>query len=139
MPPAASYTFPITALAILDQRLSRINWRRNAAEPDWPMTSDQAEAYRRASFAAIIILIVQFLLGMAVNLFVVIPKDHPGSNPPEYFSGVFQSVTWAILHGHLFLVLHAVLGLLLVLNGVGLLVRAIQLRLRSLLLTAGFG
>jgi hypothetical protein len=84
-------------------------------------------------------LIAQFLLGIAVNLFVVIPKDHPGSNPPEYFSGVAQSITWAILHGHLLLVLHAILGLALVLNAVGLLVRAIQLRIRSLMLTAGFG
>jgi hypothetical protein len=100
---------------------------------------DALTGYRANLLVMLLTLVAQFLLGMAVNLFVVIPKDHPGSNPPEYFSGVFQSVTWAILHGHLFLVLHAVLGLLLVLNGVGLLVRAIQLRLRSLLLTAGFG
>jgi hypothetical protein len=89
--------------------------------------------------ATLLTLVAQFLLGMAVNLFVVIPKDHPGSNPPEYFSGVAQSITWAILHGHLLLVLHAILGLALVLNAVGLLVRAIQLRIRSLMLTAGFG
>jgi hypothetical protein len=57
------------------------------------MTSEQLGAYRRASLAALLMLIAQFLLGMAVNLFVVIPKDHPGSNPPEYFSGVVQSVT----------------------------------------------
>src|SRR3984893_15474838 len=139
MPPAASYTFPITALAILDQRLSRINWRRNAAEPDWPMTSDQAEAYRRASFAAIIMLIVQFMLGMAVNLFVVIPKDHPGSNPPEYFSGVAQSVAWALLHGHVLLILHAGFGLVLVFAAVGTLVQAIRSRTRELIVTASLG
>jgi hypothetical protein len=35
-------------------------------------------------------LIVQFLLGMAVNLFVKIPSDHPGANPPAllYRSGI---------------------------------------------------
>ena len=32
-------------------------------------------------------LIFQFLLGTAVNLFVKIPTNHPGSNPPEYFGG----------------------------------------------------
>jgi hypothetical protein len=37
------------------------------------------------------------------------------------------------------LILHAALGLLLVVNAVVLLVRAIQFRTRSLLLTAGFG
>ena len=46
---------------------------------------------------ALVMLIAQFLLGMAVNLFVKIPADHPGSNPPAHFSGVAQSVTWAIL------------------------------------------
>jgi hypothetical protein len=96
-------------------------------------------AYRASLLVTLVTLVAQFLLGMAVNLFVVIPKDHPGSNPPEYFSGVAQSVTWAILHGQLFLVLHVVLGLVLAVNAVGLLIRAIQWRTRSMLLTTGFG
>ena len=69
-----------------------------------------------------ITLVVQFMLGMATNLFVQIPTNHPGANPPEYFSGVAQSVTWAILHGpSIWLVLHAVLGLS---NGVQLVAMA---------------
>ena len=72
-------------------------------------------------------LIVQFLLGMAVNLFVKIPADHPGANPPEYFGGVVASVSWAILHGGLWLTLHAVWGLVLVLAALGTLVQAIRL------------
>src|ERR1700687_5892355 len=52
-------------------------------------------------------LIAQFLLGMAVNLFVTIPTDHPGANRPEYFGGVVASVSWAILPGGLWLTLHA--------------------------------
>jgi len=36
---------------------------------------------------------------MKVNLFVKIPTDHPGSNPPEYFGGVVASVSWEIPHG----------------------------------------
>ena len=72
-------------------------------------------------------LIVQFLLGMAVNLFVKIPTDHPGANPPEYFGGVVASVSWAILHGGLWLTLHAVWGLVLVLAALGPLVQAIRL------------
>ena len=50
---------------------------------------------------ALVMLIAQFLLGMAVNLFVKIPDHHPGANPPEYFSGVARSVTWTILHGNI--------------------------------------
>jgi hypothetical protein len=87
----------------------------------------------------LIFLIVQFLLGMAVNLFVTIPTDHPGARPPEYFSGVAQSVTWAILHGHVLLQIHAVVGLLLVLQAFGLLVTAIRARSRDLIIVTSLG
>jgi hypothetical protein len=72
-------------------------------------------------------LIIQFMLGMAVNLFISIPSNHPGAKPPEYFSGVVTSVSWAILHGGLWLTLHALWGLLLVLGALGTLVQAIRL------------
>jgi hypothetical protein len=90
-------------------------------------------------FGSMILLVIQFLLGMAVNLFVTIPTHHPGANPPEYFSGVVQSVTWAILHGNILLILHASLGLLLVLNAFGLLVAAIRTRSRDLIVVTSFG
>jgi hypothetical protein len=73
-------------------------------------------------------LILQFLLGTTVNLFVKIPADHPGANPPEYFGGLVASVSWAILHGGLWLTLHAALGLVLLLAALGTLVQAIRLR-----------
>jgi hypothetical protein len=87
----------------------------------------------------LIFLMIQFLLGMAVNLFVTIPTNHPGANPPEYFGGFVQSVTWAILHGHILVILHASLGLLLVLNALGLLVAAIRVRQRDLITVTAFG
>ena len=59
------------------------------------------ESTRIGFLMALLFLVVQFLLGMAVNLFVKIPTNHPGANPPEYFGGVVQSVTWALLHGPL--------------------------------------
>ena len=94
----------------------------------------------RISFLfALVMLIAQFLLGMAVNLFVKIPTDHPGANPPEYFSGVAQSVTWAILHGNLLLAIHAGFGLLLVIAAVGTLVQAIGNRRRGIVVSAVFG
>jgi hypothetical protein len=61
-----------------------------------------------------------------VNLFVI-PGDHPGANPPEYFGGVVASVGWAILHGGLWLTLHAALGLVLVLAALGTVVQATRL------------
>jgi len=81
----------------------------------------------------------QFLLGMGVNLFVNVPTDHPGSNPPEYFGGVAQSVTWAILHGPVLLVLHSTFGLVLVLAAIGLFVRSVRSREKSVILTSGIG
>jgi hypothetical protein len=84
-------------------------------------------AFRRALGIALAMLIAQFLLGTAVNLFVKIPTDHPGANPPEYFGGVVTSVRWAILHGGLWLTLHAAFGLVLVLAAVGTVVQAIRL------------
>src|SRR5260370_17430305 len=78
-------------------------------------------------------LVGQFLLGMAVNLFVKIPTEHPGSNPPEYFSGVAQSVTWAILHGNILLAIHAGFGLALVAADLGTLKQPITNRGRDIL------
>ena len=66
-------------------------------------------------------LVVQYLLGMAVNLFVTIPKDHPGARPAEYFGGAVQSVGWALTQAHVLLILHAGWGLLLLVNGIMLL------------------
>ena len=103
------------------------------------MTSEQLNAYRLSSLIGVLMLIAQFMLGMAVNLFVVIPKDHPGSNPPEYFSGVVQSVAWALLHGNVLLILHAALGLVLVFASIGTLAQAIRTRTRNLIVTAAVG
>jgi hypothetical protein len=94
---------------------------------------------RQDYLGVLVVLVGQFLLGMATNLFVQIPLNHPGANPPEYFSGVAQSVTWAILHGPPWLVLHASLGLLLVLFGFRVLVTAIRSRQRSAVITASVG
>jgi hypothetical protein len=104
------------------------------------IASDRArQEFRTGFLAALIMLIVQFLLGTGVNLFVMVPLNHPGANPPEYFSGVVRSITWAILHGPILLVLHAVLGLILVLSGFGLLFRAIRARRKGLIWTTAIG
>jgi hypothetical protein len=76
---------------------------------------------------AIGMLLIQYLLGLVVNLFVTIPENHPGARPSEYFGGVVQSVTWAILHGGLWLTLHGAFGLVLLIGAIGTLVQAIRL------------
>jgi hypothetical protein len=52
---------------------------------------------------------------------------------------VVQSVTWAILHGHVLLIIHASLGLLLVLNALGLLIAALRTRSTDLITVTSFG
>jgi hypothetical protein len=94
-------------------------------------------ALRRTPLIMLIWLLVQFLLGMATNLFVDITRDHPGANPTEYFSGVAQSVTWAVLQGPLLLQLHAVLGLILVVGGVLTFVQALRSGSRSASISTG--
>jgi hypothetical protein len=97
-------------------------------------------AMRPGFLVAVIMLVIQFLLGMYVNLFVNIPASHPGAKPPEYFSGVARSVTWAITQsGLVFLILHAVFGLVIVVGAAFLLVQGIRSRIAKLIVTASFG
>ncbi|WP_338198703.1 hypothetical protein [Candidatus Nephthysia bennettiae] len=92
-----------------------------------------------AILSALLALIAQYLLGMAVNLFVTIPDNHPGAHAPEYFSGVVRSVTWAVLQGQVLVQLHAAFGLVLVIGSVYLLVQGIATRQRGLITATVFG
>lgn len=83
----------------------------------------RSRALATASLTALLALLIQFLLGMGVNLFVKIPADHPGANPSGYFSGLVQSVGWAVSQGPLLLAAHAGFGLLLVLASASLIVQ----------------
>ncbi|MGH3155230.1 MAG: hypothetical protein ACRDNF_01435 [Streptosporangiaceae bacterium] len=69
---------------------------------------------RRASLAALLMLIVQFALGVGVNLYVSLPAAGSGG----------RKVSQAFTNGPT-LALHVVLGLLLLLAAIGLLVQAI--------------
>jgi hypothetical protein len=69
--------------------------------------------------AAILLVLVQAGMGMVVNLYVTIPASHPGAHPANYFTGSFHSVVWAVVHGAPSLVVHASLGLALVVVVIG--------------------
>lgn len=73
----------------------------------------------RAYLLMSLLLLAQFVLGMAVNLFVTIPSPHhPGAHPSNYFTGSARSIGWAIPHGGVWLAAHVSLGLALVLGGI---------------------
>lgn len=86
-----------------------------------------------------LLLLVQFVLGMVVNLFVTIPTHHPGAQPRDYFSGVATSIGWAIPHGGRWLAVHVTLGLALVLVGLAALLIAIRCRRRGPITVAAIG
>lgn len=75
---------------------------------------------------AILLVLTQAGLGMDVNLFVAIPRQHPGARPANYLSGSYQSVRWAMTGGNAALAAHASLGLALVLVAVAACVRALR-------------
>ena len=93
------------------------------------------------TFTAIILVLLaaQFLDGMLVNLYVQVPAVHPGANAPEYFSGVVQGVAWALLHAPLWLLVHAIVGLLLFLASLILIGFAIAARRRGWIIISVIG
>jgi hypothetical protein len=64
--------------------------------------------------AACVLLLIQYLLGMAVNLYVTLPARHPGAGAGNYFSGVASGLAWVIPSGPGWAAAHAAFGLALV-------------------------
>jgi len=77
------------------------------------------------------IILVQSGIGMAVNLYVIVPDHHPGAHPSDYFTGSARSIGWAMSNGAIILVIHAVLGFLLVVMVFNTMIRLFKLRRRS--------
>lgn len=67
------------------------------------------------NIAACILLLVQYLLGMAVNVAVALPAHHPGAAASNYFSGVASGLRWVVSDGPAWAAAHAAFGLALVL------------------------
>jgi len=110
---------------------------RAAAAPSVQKSPARRAGLRRASLAILIVLIIQFALGIGVNLYTTLPgAGHPGHN--SFFgNGVLLAI-------------HAALGMFLVLAAIFVLVRAIIVRnailivtsvagLVAIILAAGFG
>ncbi len=98
-------------------------------------------AARRWAFGLLVALLVQFGLGMYVNLFAHIPLNHPGHRAKNFFAGSYHSVAWAETspHAPLILAFHAGLGLLLVLGSLWLAVLAIRGRRGGIVWAAVLG
>lgn len=90
--------------------------RRGASPPP-----RQLLALRGNSFGVLVMLIVQFAIGIVVNLYATIPAGDKGS-------GIFVAIGRALTHGPWSLATHAGLGLLIVLGAVALVARSIVAR-----------
>jgi len=75
---------------------------------------------RGQTFGALVMLIVQFAIGVVVNLYVTVPAADRG--------GFFGALGKALTNGPAALASHAGLGLLIVLAALALIVRAIIIR-----------
>ena len=63
------------------------------------------------NFAACLLLLVQYLLGMVTNLYVIIPGRHPGAGAHDYFTGAASGLAWVITYGPVWAAAHAAFGL----------------------------
>jgi hypothetical protein len=99
---------------------------QTAAPPSTQKTESRRAGLRQANLALLILLAVQFALGIGVNLYVTLPAaGHPGH--ASWFG-----------NGAL-LALHAALGMLLILGALFVLVRAIMARNVALIVTLAAG
>jgi hypothetical protein len=65
------------------------------------------------NLGACALLLVQYLLGMAVNVYVVLPGRHPGAGAGDYFSGAAAGLAWLIADGPAWAAVHAAVGMTL--------------------------
>ena len=93
-----------------------------------PLPARRVSGLRRASFAAFVMLVIQFALGIYVNLYVTVPTADHGH-------GFGQAIT----NGPAGLTVHIVLALLLILAALGFLVQAILARQPALIGAAVLG
>jgi len=99
---------------------------QTAAPPSTQKAESRQAGLRQANLAVLILLAIQFALGIGVNLYVTLPAaGHPG-HASWFGNGVL-------------LALHAALGMFLILAAIFVLVRAIMARNATLIVTSAAG
>ena len=87
---------------------------------------------RKNSFAISVMLLVQYGLGMGINLYVRVPAADQGA-------GIIAALGRALISQPVILAMHATLGLLMLVAGVSVLVRAIVARHRWAIASSAAG
>ena len=65
------------------------------------------------NLGACALLLAQYLLGMVVNVYVVLPARHPGAGAGDYFSEASAGLAWLITNGPGWAAAHAAFGMAL--------------------------
>lgn len=92
------------------------------------VSTGRTTGLRHASLAALVLLLIQYGIGIGVNLYVTVPAADHG-----------HSIGTAISNGPGALTVHIVLGLLLILAAAALVVQAIRARHRGVIVTSVIG
>lgn len=96
------------------------------------VTSPRLARLRRASLAALVMLIIEFALGIGVNLYVELPGGDQGA-------GVFAAIGRALSDGPAAVAVHAAVGLLLIAAAIGLVVQAVICRVAPVIALSAVG
>lgn len=112
--------------------MSGTTYRANA-------TKTTPSLIRMITVSVLLLLAIEYLIGMVVNLYVQIPSAHPGAGAAEYFSGAVQGVAWGLVQGPWALVIHVIIGLLLGLASFILIGLAIASRQRLWIISSLLG
>jgi hypothetical protein len=94
---------------------------------------------RSLAFGLLLVLALQFLVGMVTNVYVTIPATHPGAGTANYFGGLVQGLGWALTDGDWALQLHVLIGLVLLLMSFALIGVAYATRERVWMICAPIG
>jgi hypothetical protein len=100
----------------------------SSARPGSTTATASLARVRRGSLAALVLLVLQYGIGMYVNLYVTVPRDDHGGGLGS-----------AIANGPAMLSSHAVLGLLLGLVAIGVLVQAVMARHLGAIVSSALG
>jgi hypothetical protein len=97
-----------------------------------PVTTRSTAGLRANAYAAIVMLVVAYGLGMWVNLYGRLPAGDHGA-------GLLAGFARAVTRGPVGLSLHAVLGTLLLASAISAVVRAVRARRPALVVLAALG
>ena len=94
-----------------------------------PIGPKRLNGLRMNSFAAVVMILLEFSLGVGVNLYSTLPHSDHGKT-------LFTAFGSAVTGGPVVLAVHALLGTVLLVTGVSALTRAALIRQPSLILLA---